>query len=142
MKPGNHLASTPRPPARSVLAFSLFEVMIAIGIFFMVSFAILALVSSGLRTARALRVTRPSAGLLAAELSLTNQLAEGTDSGNFGNLYPDYTWNSETYEAYTNGLWQVDFVVHKRGQSGAPDSRMSIFMFSPGSRSGRLGLQP
>src|ERR1043165_3280492 len=40
---------------RSIHAFSLIEVMIAIAIFFMASFAILALVSSGLRTARMLR---------------------------------------------------------------------------------------
>ena len=128
--------------AKHLRAFSLLEVMIAIAIFFMVSFSILALVSSGLRTARALRVTRPSAGILAAELSLTNQLEEGTESGDFGNLYPDYNWTRESYEAFTNGLWQVDFKVYRRGQRGTPDSQMSLLIYSPGSRTRRLGLQP
>ena len=129
-------------PAPGGRAFSLIEVMIATAIFFMVSFAILALVSSGLRTAQALRVTRPSAGILAAELMLTNKLEEGTESGDFGNYYPEYSWSREAYEAGTNGLWRVDFYVYRRNQRGTPDSRMSILLFSPQSQTKRLGLQP
>jgi type II secretory pathway pseudopilin PulG len=121
--------------------FSLLEVMIAVGIFFMVSFSILAVVSSGLRTARALQVTRPNAGMLAAQLSLTNRLEEGTESGDFGNLYRDYTWTRDTYEAGTNGLWEVDFQVFRRGNRGAPDSRMSLLIYSPNSQTKRLGVQ-
>jgi len=122
-------------------AFTLIEVMIAIAIFFMVSFAILAVVSSGLRTARALRTTRPSAGILAAELSITNKLEEGVETGDFGKLYPDYQWREEFYELGTNGLWQVDFTVYKRGDRGRPDSRMSILLYSPQSKPNRLGVQ-
>lgn len=123
-------------------AFTLLEVMIAIAIFFMVSFAILAVVSAGLRTARALRTSRPSAGILAAELSLTNKLEEGVETGDFGNLYRDYTWRRETYEVGTNGLWQADFWVYRRDDRGQPDSRMSILLFSPQSQTRRLGVQP
>jgi len=123
-------------------AFTMIEVMIAIAIFFMVSFAILAVVSSGLRTAQALRVTRPNAGMLAAELSITNKLETAVESGDFGNLYRDYTWRSDTYEAGTNGLWQVDFTIYKRGNRSQPDSQMSILLYSPQSRTGRLGVQP
>jgi hypothetical protein len=132
-----------RPPAR---AFTLMEVMIAIAIFFMVSFAILAVVSSGLRTAQALRTTRPSASVLAAELSLTNKLEEGVETGDFDDLcpkmYPDYTWRREAYELETNGLWQVDFFVYRRGDRGQADSQMSILLYSPQSQTRRLGVQP
>jgi hypothetical protein len=133
----------PAPSRRpATVAFSLLEVMIAIAIFFTVSFVILAVVSSGLRTAQALRITRPNAGMLAAELMLTNKLEEGSESGNFGNLYPDYTWTREAYEAGTNGLWQVDFLIYRRGQRGTPDSRLSLLVFSPQSQTRRLGVQP
>lgn len=127
--------------ARGPRAFSLMEVMIATAIFFMASFVILALVSSGLQTARALRSTRPNAGMLASQLTLTNQLEEGTETGDFGNMYPDYRWEMIKYEASTGGLWQVDFVIRKRGV-GAPDSTMSIQLYSPQSKTKRLGLQP
>ena len=121
-------------------AFSLLEVMIAFTIFFAASFAILAMVSSGLRTARLLKATRPNAGMLAAELVTTNKLEEGTESGNFGKMYPGYTWSREAYEVGSNGLWRVDFYVTKRGQR-EPESSMGILVFSPQSQSKRLGLQ-
>jgi hypothetical protein len=123
-------------------AFSLIELMIAVTIFFTVSFVVLGLVSSGLRTARSLRITHPDAGMLAAELTLTNRLEEGVETGDFGNLYPDYSWRRETSEAGTNGLFRVDFEIYRRGQRATPDSRMSILLFSPFSQTKRLGVQP
>jgi hypothetical protein len=112
-------------------AFSLLEVMIASGIFFMCVFAILAMVSSVLRNARSLRRTELDAGMVAAKLvGTTNKLFEGTESGDFGNLYPDYSYETAAYEAGTNGLWQVDIVVRRRGVPQPVDS-MSIYVFSP-----------
>lgn len=133
-----------RRTTRNIRAFSLIEVMIAIAIFFTASFVILALVASGLRTARMLRMTRPSASILAAEDTLTNALTEGVESGDFGNLYPDYNWKKETYESETdtNGLWQIDYTIYKRGHSSVPESILSTWRYSPGSKSKRLGFQP
>ena len=111
------------------------EVMIASGIFFMCIFAILAMVSSVLRNARSLRRVELDAGMVAAQICLTNKLTEGTDSGDFGNLYPDYSWESDTYPAETNGLYQVDIVVRKRGVANPVDT-MSIYLYSPNSQSG------
>ena len=112
-------------------AFSLMEVMIASGIFFMCIFSILAMVSSVLRNARGLRRTELDAGMVAAKIvGTTNKLSEGTESGDFGNLYPDYSYETATYEALTNGLWQVDIVVRRRGAHQPVDS-MSIYVFSP-----------
>ncbi len=116
-------------------AFSLLEVMIACGIFFMAVFAILAMVSSVLRNARSLRRTELDAGMVAAQVTRTNRLTEGSESGDFGNLYPDYSWQTETYEVQTNGLWEVDIVVRRRGLQQPVDS-MSILLYSPDSTAG------
>ncbi len=124
-----------RASRRSQTAFSLLEVMIASGIFFMTVFAILAMVSSVLRNARSLRRTELDAGMVAAQFCKTNKLYEGTESGDFGKLYPDYRWETDTYEAATNGLWQVDIVVRRHGIP-QPVDNMSIYIFSPGSQAG------
>jgi hypothetical protein len=109
--------------------------MIACGIFFMCIFAILAMVSSVLRNARSLRRIDLDAGMVAAQVCKTNKLYEGSESGDFGNLFPDCSWETETYEAGTNGLWQVDIVVRRRGLQQPLDS-MSILVFSPNSQAG------
>jgi hypothetical protein len=123
-----------RNPQHSRDAFTLMEVMIACGIFFMAIFAILALVSNVLRNARSLRRAELDAGMVAAQVCKTNKLYEGGESGDFGNLYPDYSWETETYEAQTNGLWQVDIKVRRRGV-GQPVDSMSIYVYSPDSKS-------
>ncbi|MCX6912973.1 MAG: hypothetical protein NT167_08005 [Verrucomicrobia bacterium] len=124
-----------RASRRSQTAFSLLEVMIASGIFFMTVFAILAMVSSVLRNARSLRRVELDAGMVAAQACNTNKLTEGTDSGDFGNLYPGYSWQTDTYEVETNGLWQVNIVVHRHGIS-QPVDLMSIYLYRPESQSG------
>ena len=115
---------------RPQTAFSLLEVMIASGIFFMAVFAILAMMSSVLRNARTLRRVELDAGMVAAQVVNTNKLTEGSESGDFGNLYPGYSWETETYEAETNGLWEVDIVVRRRGIS-QPVDVMSIWLYRP-----------
>jgi len=122
---------------RPQTAFSLLEVMIASGIFFMCIFAILAMVSGLLRNARSLRRIELDAGMVAAQVGNTNKLTEGTESGDFGNLYPGYSWETDTYEAETNGLWQVDIVVRRHGLS-QPVDQLSIFLYRPESPS-RIG---
>ncbi len=119
-------------------AFSLLEVMIACGIFFMAVFTILALVSNNLRNARALRRVHTDAGMVAAQLFRTNRVYEGRDSGDFGKVYQDYSWETDTYEVATNGLWQVDIVVNRRGVPQPVDA-FSIWIFSPESSSGPFG---
>jgi hypothetical protein len=107
--------------------------MVASGIFFMCVFAILAMVSSVLRNARSLRRTELDAGMVAAKLvGVTNKFFEGTESGDFGNLYPGYSYDADTYEVATNGLYQIDIVVRRRGLPQPVDS-MSIYVFSPDS---------
>jgi len=127
---------------RRVKGFSLLEVMIAIGIFFMVAFTVLALVSRCLRQAGALGQVRTPIGSLAAQTAATNQLEEGVESGDFEDLFPDYRWSRDIYEI-TNGLYEVNLSV-TRGSQGKP-SEMTILLYRPkgaptgGRRPGRVG---
>ena len=95
-------------------------------------FAILAMISSVLRNARLLRRVELDAGMVAAQVSNTNKLYEGSASGDFGKMYPDYSWETETYEppGATNNLWQVDIVVRRRGLQ-KPVDVMSIWLYRP-----------
>jgi prepilin-type N-terminal cleavage/methylation domain-containing protein len=117
-------------------AFTLLEVMIAIAMLFIAGFAILDLVSQNLRAARMLQQSGVSAAPLAAELTLTNKLEEGTAAGDFGERYPGYTWTRDLYIVGTNGLWQADFFVFGPDDRRTPVSQMSILLFNGGSAAG------
>jgi type II secretory pathway pseudopilin PulG len=119
-------------------AFTLLEVMIAVIVFCTASFAILALVSSSLQNVRRLQRPMLDAGMVAAQLSLTNQLTEGVTSGDFVDLYPGYTWTRDVYEVGTNRLFQVDFVVQGNSADKPVVSKLSILLFRPQSPAGSL----
>lgn len=122
-------------------AFTLIEVMIAMGIFFVAIFSILALVSTNIRNARKLQQSPVDIGMLYAEMSLTNNIPLGVESGDFGDVFPGYEWTRDAH-AYldntTNGLVQVDVVVTRR--NGPHDEQhMSALFFSPNSAQGLNG---
>jgi hypothetical protein len=124
-------------------AFTLLEVLLAMGIFFMAIFAILALVSQNLRAARLIQPGSMDASSLAADLMLTNKLEEGTLVGDFGDLYPDYSWVQDTFLVSTNGLYRVDFTILRRGGYDEGE-KMSILLYRPESTvrpSANIGLQ-
>lgn len=113
-------------------AFTLLEVMIAVAIFVMAMFAILNLVTQNLRAARSLKSYTPHAGCLAAGLVLSNTLAEGTEIGDFEDLFPsqfpDHTWAREITWAGSNGLFQVDFMIYRKGET---ESSLTILVYKP-----------
>src|SRR5437588_10000823 len=119
---------------QSVEAFTLIEVMIALGIFFMAVFTILALVSNILRNARGLQRPQIDAGLAAAIYVNTNKFPEGTVSGNLGDSLPDYHYEIATDEFATNGLMQAEVVLNRRGSRQPPDT-ISILVFDPNHQS-------
>jgi type II secretory pathway pseudopilin PulG len=128
--------------ARRIAAFTLIEVMIACGIFFMATFAILALVSGTLRNARALQRGDVDAGMAASQIFQmlkTNRQADISGSGDFGDTYPDFSYEFSSSEYMTNGLLQVDIVVNKRGLQ-KPFDTLSIWVYSPDAKSGPGGL--
>lgn len=131
---------------RRCSAFSLLEVMIALGIFFIALFAILGLVSQLLRNARAFQNKKAvDAGMVHAYfLSVTNKVTEGFESGEFSDLaefngqYRDYSWEKDTTFFASNGLWQVDYRVLNR-RNGSVESAISTLYFDPTTQSSGVG---
>ncbi len=121
------------PGRRKVRAFTLLEVMVAVAIFFVAIFAILELVSQNLKYVQNLQKPRVDPGVLASELSLTNALEEGVESGDFGDLYPDATWSRETILVGSNGLFRVDITVFEHHDGAAAESKLSIVLYRPDS---------
>ena len=120
-------------------AFTLMEVMIAIFIFFICIFGILELMSQSLKTARLLQKPRVDIGSLAAELTLTNKLEEGTAAGDFGDLYPNCSWSRNITQVSSNGLFQIDFTVVEMAGGNPVESKLSVLMYKPDSVA-QLGL--
>ena len=115
-------------------AFTLVEVMIATAIFFMAMFAILGVVSQGLRAARSLKNDAPTAGMVLAEFATTNMLEDGVETGNFGDFYPGYTWVRGVSFYGSNGLYQVDVAVT---HAGSIDSQLTTYLYRPDSKQPR-----
>jgi hypothetical protein len=117
-------------------AFTLIEVMIASGILFLCLFAILGLLANSLRSVRTLQHKSMDAGMAAAQiyvqLTSTNQVYEGRFSGDFGELYPDSSYDYEIQEVETNSLCRIDISVEERGQK--MDSKMTLLMYLPNLR--------
>ena len=124
-------------------AFTLMEVMIAVAIFFMAMFTILGVLSAGLHAASILRSSGPTAGMVAAELSLeakTNKFTESSRSGDFHDIptYDGYKFQWFKSEVTTNGLLLFDIVVIN--PSGKPDSTLSVLFYCPQAQSSSLGF--
>ena len=114
-------------------AFTLLEVLIAVGILCMCLFGILALVGNSLRTARAFRQHRAVdvstvAGLIYVTLSNTNQVNEGNVPIDLKDTLPGYKCDAELTEVGTNGLCQIDFFVAKNNYL---EVKSSFYMYLP-----------
>jgi len=122
--------------------FSLLEVMIAIGIFFMCVFSILSLVSSSLDNARRLQRPLIDAGAVASMLSTTNQLNEDTYTVNLGDLlgdaYNGYVCTYDVQEVGSNKLFQVGYVVRSTTGNHEILVTMTNLFYSPQSPAGSL----
>ncbi len=77
------------------------------------------------------------AAMLASELSLTNQITETMQSGDFGKLYPGYAWTADINEVMTNKLFQVDYVVQK-SDTKEVIQKMSVLFYRPQSPAGSM----
>ena len=102
--------------------FTLMEVMIAVAILFTCLFAVLALVSNGLVTARKLQQHKAiDAGTVASVIYValinTNRIDEGPIEIDWPNVLPrGYTGYAEINSIGTNGLGQVDFLIQHNQQ--------------------------
>jgi hypothetical protein len=130
-------------------AFTLIEVMVAIALFFMCTFAILGLTSQLLKNARIFQ-SKKSPGVAMVHgwyTSKTNRVSEGEVTVEFseispdiGELYRDYyaVILAEPNEEMTNGLWNVSYTVFNR-KTGQVDSTVNTFYWDPASRSSKQG---
>ena len=129
-------------PSRRRGGFSLLEVMIAAGIFFIGVFAILGLVSQTLSNARRLQRPQVDASAVLAFYTATNMLEEGTYKGNLGELlgktYRDYDYLVEITEVATNKLFQVEAVVFPYNNRREIISDLSTLAYRPQSKPGSL----
>jgi hypothetical protein len=128
---------------RSRRAFSLLEVMIAIGVFFVGAFAILSLVSQALSNAQRMKHPLVDASAILAQLSMpTNGVIEGHYSGSLGDLlgknYAGYTYDGYVEEIKSNGLCRADFWVYDVKNNREPVARTSTLLLQtvPGSLDG------
>jgi hypothetical protein len=122
--------------------FSLLEVMIAIGVFFLAVFAILGLVSSSLENVRRLQRPLVDAGAVASWLSVTNRLVEGTYTISLGDVlgdaYNGYNCTYEVQEVGSNKLFQVTYAVQSTTGNREIIYSMNNLFFSPQSPAGIL----
>jgi prepilin-type N-terminal cleavage/methylation domain-containing protein len=135
------LCGRPQPSGlhpRPLAGFTLIEVMIAMAVFFIVVFAVLGMVVQSLGAARALQRPQPDFSILASALTLSNVLEEGVESGDFEDLGPefrDWQWERQILEVGSNGLFQVDFfITRKGGGSKQVSESMSVLMYKPGGK--------
>ena len=125
-------------------AFSLLEVMIAIAIFFVASFAILGLVSSSLDNMRRLEKPSVDASPVLARYAATNSLIEGTYQGSLGDPdllgkdYRDFNYIVDVEEVRTNHLYNVRCVITTMNGKRQVVSDMSTVLYKPHSRSGSM----
>ena len=121
--------------------FSLLEVMIAIGVFFMCVFSILGLVSSSLANARRLQRPLVDPGAMASWLSTTNKLVEGIYTVNLGDLlgdaYNGYDCTYDVEEVGTNKLFEVAYVVQSTTGTREIVASMTNLFYSPQSPGGQ-----
>jgi hypothetical protein len=130
--------------------FTLLEVMIAIGIFFIGSFAILGLISSSLSNVRRLERPVVDASPVLAWFAATNKLVEGTYNGNLGDSemlgkgYGEYNWTADVEEVRSNHLYSVECVILPANGPRNIVSDMTTLLYRPlsppGSLDGGIGI--
>jgi Tfp pilus assembly protein PilV len=99
-------------------AFTLLEVMIAVGVLFMCLFAVLALLTNSLASARKLQQhrdidTSSIAGMIYVQLINTNTVNEGAVEVNLEEMFPGSKCRADLTQVGSNGLCQVDFEVER-----------------------------
>ncbi len=69
-----------------------------------------------------------------SQLLKTNRQIEVSGSGDFGQAYPDYSFEFESGEYRSNGLLRVKIVVKRRG-SISPVDTATIWVYDPDAKS-------
>lgn len=136
----NLFQKTPPGPSRARAGFTLLEVMIAVGVLFMCLFAVLALLSNSLASARKLQQHRDIdtgsiAGLIYVQLVNTNSLNEGPVDVDLEEMYPGSKCRAELSQVGTNGLCQVDFDVERNQKV---EAKAEFYIYLPNMKTGGI----
>jgi hypothetical protein len=120
--------------------FTLLEVMIAVGVLFMCLFAVLALLTNSLASARKLQTHRDIdtgsiAGLIYVQLTNTNSLNEGPIDVDLEEMFPGCKCTADLTEVGTNGLCQVDFDVERNQKL---EAQSHFFVYLPNMKTGGI----
>jgi len=110
--------------------FTLLEAMFAVIIFAGAMVVIFDLTTQGLRGARMLQMDHPSPSIIAADFYARSELEEGSDSGDFGDAFPNSSWTAEVIEE-APGLYVVDIFVTEHFGNTRSEQTMSIKLFRP-----------
>jgi prepilin-type N-terminal cleavage/methylation domain-containing protein len=129
--------------SRGCCAFTLMEVMIAIGVFCIGVFAILDVVASVLHGARLLDKPMVDSGVEASVFAKTNSIVDGISGAGdlseyLGDPYKGYDYAYTANEVESNRLYQVDIAVTSDAPGKPVVSKMSILLFRPQSPAGHL----
>ncbi len=129
-------------PKAARRGFSLLEVMVAVAVFFVGSFAILSLVSQSLSNAQRMKRPLVDASAILSQISLTNQVIEGDYSGNLGDVmgkdYDQFNWQGAITEIRSNHLYSADFFIFDRRNPRQPVAQTSTLFFRPQSPPGSM----
>lgn len=136
-------AAVTRPQGRRRGGFTLMEVMIAIGVFCIGVFFILALVAQVMSGARLLDKPMVDAGVVAANIANTNSLIEtsgasGDLSEFLGDPYKGYAYVYDIVEDQSNKLFRADIEVTSDAPGKPVVSKMSVLLYRPQSPAGSL----
>jgi prepilin-type N-terminal cleavage/methylation domain-containing protein len=124
-------------------AFTLLEVMIAIAIFFVASFAILGLISTSLNNVRRMQMPSVDASPVLARYAATNSLVEGIYQGSLsepellGKDYRDYKYVVDIVEVASNHLYSVECAITESGKHEVI-SDLTTLLYKPQSPAGTL----
>jgi Tfp pilus assembly protein PilV len=142
------MSARPQPDSDSQLSsdnwyqggFTLLEVMVACAVFFMVTFAILELVTQGLVAAKAIQKREPDPGIILASISLSNTLEEGSMSGTYEDvapgMYPGHQWDALIAEVGSNGLFEVTVMTHNEKRRTQNPVLIKTLLWRPNSKPG------
>jgi Tfp pilus assembly protein PilV len=128
----------PVSTTRARLGFTLLEVMIAVGVLFMCLFAVLALLSNSLASARKLQQRRDIdtssiAGMIYVQLINTNNVNEGPIDVDLNEMFPGSRCRADLTQVGSNGLCQVDFDVERNQKV---EAKLNFLIFLPNFKQG------
>jgi general secretion pathway protein I len=111
--------------------FTLLEVLVAVAI---LAIAMVAILKANVQNLDALTTSRETttASLLAAgklaEIEAAGVANWGESQGDFGEDYPDYSWQMETSSTEVEGLERIAVIVQRRGGVTGREVRIEEFM--------------